>query len=154
MGVGLVAVLPPAGKPHKVPAPNSVVENEIRAGLALIVGGVHAHDQIKVLGAGGEDGHLGGIAKTDDSGIGRCAADRSRQDHGAVREIGGRVNHMRHGAREDGLAVFIQFRKLAGRLRKDEQRGDQQQDDDGERCGFLVHVYLFSGAEARVFMSV
>jgi len=39
-------------------------------------------------------------------------------------------------------------------LRKDEQRGDQQQDDDGERCGFLVHVYLFSGAEARVFMSV
>ena len=41
----------------------AVIKDEIRVRLALIVCRVNIHDQIKVLGAGGEDGHFGGIAK-------------------------------------------------------------------------------------------
>src|SRR5215475_6571341 len=44
----------------------TVIESEIGAGLALVISRIDVHDQINVLGAGNEDSHLGGIAKTND----------------------------------------------------------------------------------------
>jgi hypothetical protein len=64
---------------------------------------------------------------------------------------------VRHGTREHGLAVFIQFRKLAGRLRKDEQGGDGQKGEDGDVQSSFIHGYLldaFHGLKPNSFGNV
>src|SRR4029077_6814627 len=59
--------------------------------------------------------------------------------YAAMREVGWGVDQVRHRTRQQGFAIFIQFRKLTGGLRKDEQSGGENQERRSQVQILVLH---------------